>query len=156
VLATVDGALAEVELDDAVITGERFSRQRVEHSSGDPLVATASHRGVRDPIAGQALRVHPRAAGDEPDEDRVKAVPVRHPRAVTAQRVLIGWGQRQEGLDRSPDRVNHERVESAHDSQVPPHGRWAWVAPGIKTGPSQRPVDGHLSARPLSLEAPMS
>jgi hypothetical protein len=29
------------------------------------------------------------------------------------------------------------------------------IALGIKTEPSQRPVDGHLSARVLSLDPPM-
>jgi hypothetical protein len=60
-----------------------------------------------------------------------------------------GWEQR---LDRRPDGIYHlpfsaVQIQSGHDDVGPPPGRWAWEAPGRNTGPTQRPVDGHLYLR---------
>ena len=56
------------------------------------------------------------------------------------------WDQ---GLNCSPDGIKHFGLECAHDNEVLHLVVGCWVALGIKPEPTRRPVDGHLSARPL-------
>jgi hypothetical protein len=88
-VAAVDRTLAEVQLDDPVIGGERFGDERLEYSGGQPHVAPATQRGVRHRPVQQALDVDPRAAGDETKQDPLKAQAVGGSGPVPAQRVLI-------------------------------------------------------------------
>jgi hypothetical protein len=82
------------------------------------------------------------------DQDPPKAQPVGDPTSVTAQRVVLGH-RREQGLDCCPDGIYHFGFECAH-YVGDLHLVVGWNAPRIKSGPSQRPVDGHLSARPLN------
>jgi hypothetical protein len=114
VLRAVQAHLGQVELDDAVIGGQRLGGERLEHPSGDPLVTAAPQRRVRDAPAHERFDVDPGAPGDQSDEDPLEAHPVRNARPMAAQRVGIdGHGnQRLEGL---PDGISHFGVERAHD-----------------------------------------
>jgi len=72
---------------------------------------------------------------------------------MTAERMglLLGWEQR---LDGRSDGIYHFGLECAHDvSDL--HWVVGWIAPRIKSEPSQRPADGHLSARPLNRIGPI-
>jgi len=64
----------------------------------------------------------------------------------------LRWEQH---LDRLPDDVRDFRLERAHDDGVLHQVVGVGAAPGIKTGPTRRPVDGHLSARVLNLDPPI-
>jgi hypothetical protein len=122
VLAAVDAAVAEVEPDDAVIGGDGLGRETVEHTGGDPLVASRPQRRVGHGTTEQLLDIDPRAAGDEPDQDPFEAGPIRDARPVTAQR--MGTGRRREQtFDGVPDGIDHFGLERANDVQVPPPGR---------------------------------
>lgn len=87
VLAAIDGAVAQVEPDDAVIGGDGLGREAVEHTGGDPFVASRPQRRVGDGAAQQSLDIDPRAAGDEADQDPFEADPVGDTRPVAAQRM---------------------------------------------------------------------
>jgi len=78
-----------------------------------------------------------------------KQRPVRDPRTMTSQRMGLRR-RRDQGLRRSPDGIKHFGLECAHDNEVLHLVVGCWVALGIKPEPTRRPVDGHLSARPLS------
>jgi hypothetical protein len=110
----VDTDLGQVESDDAVERDERFVFQLLEHACRDPLVTAGSQRRVRHLMLQNRFDIDPRATGGEPDQDPSEAQPVRHPRAVTAQRMLVD-ARRQERLDRGPHRVHHLGLECARD-----------------------------------------
>ena len=58
---------------------------------------------------------------------------------------------REQRLHRSPHSIYHFGVKSTHDDKDLHLVVVFGTAPGIKPGPSRRPVDGHLPARPLKL-----
>ena len=88
VQAAVDGNLGEVQADDLVVAGDGFFDQFVEDAGGQPLGAPVAQGG----LAGltEPGRDVPGAAGDEPGQDAVEAVPVRDARPVAAQWVVVG------------------------------------------------------------------
>jgi len=113
--ARVDGTLAEIEADDPVIAGDGFGGETFEHARGDPFVAAIPQRRIRHSVAQEALDIDPGAAGHEPDQDAFEADPVRDPRSMTPQRMLIDSWARQQRLHRRPHRIYHFRFERAHD-----------------------------------------
>ena len=58
--AAVDGDLTQVEADDPVERGDRFSVDLVEDASGDPLVAAGAQCGVGDLEVEDRFDVLPR------------------------------------------------------------------------------------------------
>ena len=72
VLGTVDGDVAEIEPDDAVVAGQGLIDQTVEHPGLEPLGAAAPQRRLRS-LAEPTGHI-PRAAGDQPEQDRFEAV----------------------------------------------------------------------------------
>jgi len=118
-----------------------------KHPRSDPLIATGSQRGVRDPVFEDCFDVDPRRPRGEADQDSPEHQPVGHPWPVAAKRV--DWGLGQERLDRRIHGVYNLAFEGAHDGGDLP-GRRLWIALGMKTEPTRRPADGHLSARVLS------
>jgi hypothetical protein len=107
VLAAVDGAVAEVEVDDPVIGRQRFGGQGVEHAGCEPLVAATAHGRVGHGAAEEPFGIDPRAAGDEADQDAFEAHPVWHAGAVTTERVPIDRRPRQQALHGLPDGIDH-------------------------------------------------
>ena len=118
-----------------------------KHPRSDPLVAASPQRGVRDPVFEDCFDVDPRRPRGEADQDSPEHQPVGHPWPVAAKRV--DWGLGQERLDRRIHGVYNLAFECAHDGGDLP-GRRLWIALGMKTEPTRRPADGHLSARVLS------
>ena len=82
-LRAVDRNLGEVETDHAVLGRERLFDEQLEDPGGEPLVASASK--CRFPALAEASRDVPGAAGDEAEQDRLEAVPVRDASPVTAE-----------------------------------------------------------------------
>ena len=148
----VHRGLRQVEAHDAVIGAQSLIGQRVEHPRVGPLVAARPQSSVRRLVGYQALRGDPRASRDQPDHDPLKAHPVRDPRIVTAQRMIITTN-RQQRLRRRPHRIHHLRVQRAHNDRNL-HLVVVVGAPESPLGTTRRPVDGHLPARPLSLNPP--
>ena len=58
-----------------------------KHPRSDPLIATGSQRGVRDPVFEDCFDVDPRRPGGEADQDSPEHQPVGHPWPVAAKRV---------------------------------------------------------------------
>jgi len=112
VLGTVNGDLAEIEPDDAVVAGQGLIDQTVEHPSLQPLVAPAPQRRFRS--LAKATGHIPRAASDQPEQDRFEAVPVRKAATVTPERMLIDH-HRQPRRDRCPHDVDNTRMNCEHD-----------------------------------------
>ncbi len=81
----VEADVAQVELDDAVEGSHRLGLELFEHAGGDPLVTPSSQRGVGHPMVQDRFDVDPGGAGDEPDEDRPQAQPVRDPGSVATE-----------------------------------------------------------------------
>src|SRR5690606_22635329 len=106
VLAAVDRAVAEIKADDPVIAGDGLVDELVEHARRDPVVAAGPQGGIGGRAAEQTLGVDPRAARHQTDQDALEADPIGDPRAVTAQRVAVGY-RRDERLDRGPDSIDH-------------------------------------------------
>ena len=69
----VEGDQVEVEFDDAVIAGERFGGEGVEHASVDPLVPPGAQRGVGDLETQDRFDVDPRRTGHQPDQGHAEA-----------------------------------------------------------------------------------
>jgi hypothetical protein len=144
--------VVKVEAHDPVERREGFDLGLLEHPGVDPLVPAGAQGGVGHLVVEDRFDVDPGGAGHQPDQDPPEAELVRYPGPMTAQRVGPGRG-REQRLDRRPDGIYHLPFQSAHDDVSPPPSRRAWEAPGRKTGPTQRPVDGHLSARPARTAA---
>ena len=139
-LGPVDRDLGEVEADDPVIGGGCFDAEVLEHPGCGPLASASSQ--CRLARAADPPGHVPRAAGDEPAQDPFEADPVSDPVAVTAERVRVGDMHGDERLDCRPDGIDGPGMQREHDGGL--HlVVGGWVAPGIKTGPTQRPVDGH-------------
>jgi hypothetical protein len=115
-----------------------------------PICVHSPQGGVRDRPSDKAFGVHPGPAGDQPNEHGLKTDPVGDSRSVTAQGMgpVRRWEQ---GFHRCPHGIYHFDFECAHDvSDL--HLVVGWIALRIKSEPSRRPVDGHLSARRLRAE----
>ena len=112
----VHRGLGQVEAHDAVIGAQSLIGQRVEHPRVGPLVAARPQSSVRRLVGYQTLRGDPRASRDQPDHDPIKAHPVRDPRIVTAQWMII-TATRQQRLRRRPHRIHHLRVQRAHNDR---------------------------------------
>ena len=143
----VECHFGEIETDDSVVGVHGVAAHGVEHSRDDPFIAARSPCRIGHLVLEDRLDTRPRTAGAQTDENPPEAQPVRDPRPVTTQGVVLGH-RRDQGLDDRPDGIYHFGFECAHDVGDL-HLVVGWDAPRIKSGPSQRPVDGHLSARPL-------
>jgi hypothetical protein len=88
VQAAVDGDLREVQADDLVVAGDGLFDELVEHPGGQPLGASGAQGGLT--CLTEPRCDIPGAAGDQPDQDPVEAVPVRDAPAVAAQWVGVG------------------------------------------------------------------
>jgi len=55
---TVEAGLGQIEPDDPVERGYRFSFEAVEHASADPLVTAGSQRGVGYLVMTRARASH--------------------------------------------------------------------------------------------------
>ncbi len=143
----VNADIGHIEADYAVERRQRLRAQLVEHPGLDPLVAAAAKRGIRHPPFQDGLNVGPRRARHQPDQQPPKAKPVRNPRPVTAQGVRP-VPARQQGPHRLPHSIHDLPVKRAHNDRYL-HRVVGLVLPDIKAGTTQRPVDTHLSARPL-------
>jgi hypothetical protein len=135
---SVNEGLGRLEADLGVVGGDHGLGQLVEDLRLVPLVTPGPQCGVGHDPAGQALGVDPAAAGDEPHEHGEQADPVRDPPAVTPERMVVdrGWEQ---GLNFSPDGIEHLGVERAHDVgdlhwivglECTRHPSWAITATG--------------------------
>ena len=144
----IERHLGEVEADDPVIRANGVIPEPIEYAGHDPFIPAGPQRGVGNPVLEYRFDADPRATSDQTDEDSPKTQSVRNPWPVTTQRVTLAsrWDQR---LDGGPNGIYHFGFKCAHDVGDL-HLVVGWNAPRIKSGPSQRPVDGHLSARPLS------
>ena len=142
----VDGDLGQVESDDPVERGERFGGV-----GGNTPAAIHSSRRARSVVSETRvrglLRCRPTRPRGEADQHPPEHQPVGHPWPVQPKRV--DWGLGQERLDRRIHGVYNLAFECAHDGGDLP-GRRLWIALGMKTEPTRRPADGHLSARVLS------
>jgi hypothetical protein len=143
----IDGDLGQVESDDPVERGERFGAELVETPPQRSTHRDGLAACVRDPVFEDCFDVDPRRPRGEADQDSPEHQPVGHPWPVAAKRV--DWGLGQERLDRRIHGVYNLAFECAHDGGDLP-GRRLWIALGMKTEPTRRPADGHLSARVLS------
>ena len=143
VQAAVDGDVGKIQADDPVVAADRFGGDVVEHAGFDPLVTPVAHRGVRHLVRTQPFGVLPRAAGDEPHDHDLEAVPIRSALAMTAQRVGID-SHRQQRLDRRPDGVLHIRVQCTHDGGGPSTRSMLGNSTPIISGTPHRPVDGPI------------
>jgi hypothetical protein len=83
----VDRNLAEIEADHAVISPQRLLDERVEDPGGEPFVASPSQRRLST-FAKAACDV-PAATGDEAEQARLEAVPIRDAPAVAAERMRL-------------------------------------------------------------------
>jgi len=106
-----DCGLAEIEADHLVVG---LLRQLVEDPRIRPIVTSCPQCRMRYRVAGQALRVFPRAPDRESDHDPLEADPLWTPITVTAQRVGLER-LRDEWLDGCPDSVFHFGIKCAHD-----------------------------------------
>lgn len=93
----VDRHVVEVEADDLVVGRHGFGDDRFEDTGGNPLVPTGPYGRVGHLHPTQPLGVHSGAAGDQPREHHLEAVPVGRPRPVTTER-MGPRGLRDEGL----------------------------------------------------------
>ena len=123
----------------------RHGRGAVEHARRDPFVTAGSQCRVRDLVLEDRLDADPRAARDQADEDPPKAQPIRDPGPVTAQRMVLRMGGIRGSTAAQTASTTSGRVR-AYVGDL--HLVVGWNAPRIKSGPSQRPVDGHLSGGP--------
>jgi hypothetical protein len=73
--------------DDLVVAGDRFFDEFVEDAGLEPLGAPVAQGGL--PCGGQSGGDVPGAAGDQPDQDPLEAVPVGDPGSVAAQWVVV-------------------------------------------------------------------
>jgi hypothetical protein len=113
----VEGHLAEIETDDAVIGVQSVSTELFEYASADPFIPTGPESGVGDLELEDRLDTDPRTAGDQSDQDPPKAQSISHTRAVTAQGMGPVRGGNQ-GLNRCPDGIYYFGLERAHDGGV--------------------------------------
>src|ERR1035437_8620693 len=88
----VEGHLAEIEADDAVIGFQSVSTELVEHARADPFIATGPEGGVGDLELEDRFDADPRTTGDQSDEDPPKAQSIGNTGAVTAQGMGPVWG----------------------------------------------------------------
>ncbi len=86
---TVDRDDIETELEDAVVRGERFRFELVEHTGGDPLVTASPQGGVGHFEVQDRLDIDPGRSGHEPDQDPPEADLIGDARVVAAQRVRV-------------------------------------------------------------------
>src|SRR5665811_850454 len=82
--ATSDGSRG----DDLVVAGDGFFDELVEHPGGQPFGAPGAQGGLTG-LTEPGCDV-PAAAGDQPNEDPLEAVPVRDAQPVAAQWVVVG------------------------------------------------------------------
>jgi hypothetical protein len=143
---TVERDIAELEADDLVERCECFGDEFVEHPRVDPLVASSPQRRVRHREPEDRFDVNPRRAGHQPDQDTPETQLVRHPRAVTPERMTV-IRRREQRLDRRPHSIDHFRLERAHDDSDLHLVDRGWVTTPIIQGPHRRPVDGQLTVR---------
>ena len=140
--------MIEIETDDPIERGERFVLEPLEHSRVGLFIAPGPQRRVRHLMVEDRFDVDPRRAGHQPDQDPPETQPIRHPRSMTSERMIVG-ARGEEHLDRRPHSINHFRLERAHDETDLHLVDRGWVSTPIIQGPHRRPVDGHrLDAYP--------
>jgi hypothetical protein len=135
--------------------GELREQEVARRGSAGPVAPALSACGccfdgppaVRHGPVQQPLGVLPRAPGGQTDHDAGQADPVRDAGPVTPQRARRDRC-RDQRLDRLPQRVHH-LGSTARMMFGTSTVSSLLVAPGMNTGTTRRPVDGHLSARPL-------
>src|SRR5665811_1131252 len=77
-----------VQADDPVVAGDGFFDELVGHPGGQPFGAPGAQGGLTG-LTEPGCDV-PAAAGDQPNEDPLEAVPVRDAQPVAAQWVVVG------------------------------------------------------------------
>jgi hypothetical protein len=112
VLAAIEGHLAQIEADDAVISTDGLLSDLIEHARLEPLVPAAAQGGLR-PLA-EAPRDIPGAPRDQAEEDGFEAIPVRDPWSMASERVLVSNGGRHLRFNAGPDGLDYPGFEREH------------------------------------------
>jgi hypothetical protein len=129
----VERDVVEIQSDDPIERAERLVLELLEHPRVDPLVAPGPQRRVRHPMLEDRLDIDPRRAGHQPDHDPAETQPVRSPRAMTPQRMVIDCG-RQQRLERRPENLHHFGFQRAHDDGCLHSVVVGWVHPQSNAG----------------------